>query len=115
MPDNGAPQVPEEHQSIDATLEESQDPYTESIEIRLEFQQRLPGGFIRFSWRSVRRPDRARKVSDAKPYLRIIATLLVLFTLLAIGLIAVGPEGVWEEIKTLLPNLVNSITVVSVV
>ncbi len=35
----------------------------------------------------------------------ISALLAVFFTLIIIGLIAVGPEGVWREAKELLPGL----------
>ena len=35
----------------------------------------------------------------------IIVPLVIFFTIIAIGLIAVGPEGVWDEVKNLLPSL----------
>ena len=40
-----------------------------------------------------------------KPGLRVVIPLVIFFTVIIIGLIAVGPEGVWKEIKDLLPNL----------
>jgi hypothetical protein len=52
--------------------------------------------------RESRRPQRA---AAPKHNLRIIAILVVFFTLIIIGLIAVGPEGVWRETKELLPGL----------
>ena len=40
--------------------------------------------------------------------LRALVFLIILIIAIVIGLIAVGPEGVWEEIKDLLPNLFES-------
>ncbi len=107
MAEYGEPQVPCGPQCHGELPGENQEPDSESVEIRLEFEQRLPGGFIRFSWRSIRNTNRPQSPQQSKPSRRNIAILVIFFTLIIIGLIAVGPEGVWRETKELLPNLFN--------
>ena len=105
MSHEGESNLPEEPQSYGEEPEKSREPFSESVEIRLEIEQRLPGGFIRFSWHSFRRNRRTKRATRAKPGLRVVIPLVIFFTVIIIGLIAVGPEGVWKEIKELLPNL----------
>jgi hypothetical protein len=101
---NGEPQEPESPQSSGLPGDDQQ-PRIEIIEARIEYEQRLPGGVFRFSWHLLRESRRPQRAAAPKHNLRIIAILVVFFTLIIIGLIAVGPEGVWRETKELLPGL----------
>ena len=106
MSQNGEPQEPETGQSGSIPGKDKEHPF-EVTEFHIEFEQRLPGGFFRFSWDSVRKPNRPQSPQQSKSSRRNIAILIIFFTLIIIGLIAVGPEGVWRETKELLPNLFN--------
>ena len=77
----------------------------ESVEVRLHFEQRLPGGLIQFSRHYVRRRNRPQRPQASGAGRRNFVVLVIFFTLIIIGLIAVGPEGVWREAKELLTNL----------
>ena len=104
MPLNEEPQEPETPQDSELPGEGGQQ-RIDRLEVQFEFQQRLPGGFIRLSWRWSRSSNRPESPKSRR---RGAIALVIFFTLIIIGLIAVGPEGVWREIKELLPNLFGS-------
>jgi hypothetical protein len=98
-------QLPEDSQYSDKLPVNDSESRVESIEVRFEFEQRVPGGKIRFSRHSVTRPRRSKRGTSFRFSTLIIVPLVIFFTIIAIGLIAVGPEGVWDEVKNLLPSL----------
>ena len=108
MAEHGEPQVPDDPQRSSAPSGENQESHFEYVEVHLEFQQRLPGGLFRSSWRYVRRRNRAKETRGSRISPRSAIILIVFFTIVIIGLIAVGPQGVWEEIKSLLSSLFDS-------
>jgi hypothetical protein len=107
MSENGEPKIPDHTQLNNEPPTENQGCRLDSVEIRLEFEQRLPGGIVRFLWHSVRSPSRRRTPAALRNNPRIIVSLIVFVTIIIIGLIAVGPEGVWLRIKNLLPDISN--------
>ena len=109
MAEHGDPQTPDEPLHSSDPTRENQESYFELVEVHLEYQQRLPGGIFRSSWHFVRRRNRTPITRGSRIGLRSGVILIVFVTIVIIGLVAVGPQGVWEEIKSLLSNLLDSV------
>ena len=110
MAQHEEPGEPASPQSNGIPTSGDEDTYHEVLEVRLEIERRLPDGFIRGEYtykRSFLRSRRSRRAPFLKYNLRIIVALIIFFTLIVIGLIAVGPEGVWSDIRGFLPDLLK--------
>ena len=108
MAEQEAPQTPDEPPNGSDPPRVHQETQFETVEVHLEYQQRLPGGAFRWSRHSVTRRSHAPQTQGSRISLRSGVILIVFITIVIIGLVAVGPQGVWEEFKTLLPDLFGS-------
>ena len=113
MPSNGSTPQRDPYEGDPASSNANDEVSYNYIEERFEstIEERADGTTYRITYTrntSTRIERRTRRRSQFRFLLRAAIALFVFAVVIAIGLIAVGPEGVWEEIKDLLPNLVES-------